>query len=109
MNKDEILKKSRSENLGQPDERETMLFANASKVGMTVGGVLSMVMVMLSKVFDTPVLGLSAWSIYFAMFGSRCAYQYRKTKESSWLIKSVIGSGAALVFFISLIILELKK
>ena len=39
MNRDEILEKSRKENRAG-DEREIQLFANSSKIGMAVGGIL---------------------------------------------------------------------
>ena len=109
MNREEILAKSRQENLGQQDEREAMIISDASRVGMTVGGVLSVIMVMISKLFSAPMLGLSAWSVYFAMYGSRYAYQYAKTKENSCLIKAIIGLVAAVVFFVSLIVLMRQK
>ena len=40
MNRDEILEKSRKGNRAG-DEREIQLFANSSKIGMAVGGILS--------------------------------------------------------------------
>ena len=59
MNRDEILEKSRKENRAG-DEREIQLFANSSKIGMAVGGILSAIIVAFSRVINDPLLGLSA-------------------------------------------------
>ena len=109
MNKEEILMKSRQEYAGQQDERDMRILADASKVGMAAGGVISMVMVMLSKVFDAPILGTSAWTVYFSMYGSRCLYQYLKFKNNSWLFKAIVGIAAAIVFLVATILIGLKK
>lgn len=43
MNKEEILARNRRENAGREDERELQIFADASKIGMAVGGILGVI------------------------------------------------------------------
>ena len=81
MNKKEILEISRKENEGQLDERELQINANASKFGMAGGCILSIIIVILSRIFDTPVLGLAAWAVYFSMYGTRHLYNFIFTKD----------------------------
>lgn len=109
MNKEEILAKSRSEYDGKSDERELQIFANASKTGMAVGGVLAIIIVMFSRIADIPILGLSAWSVYFAMYGSRHLFHFLKTKERMNLIQAIIGIAFGIVCFIGMIVLGLQK
>ena len=109
MNKEEILAKSRSEYEGKSDERELQILANASKTGMAVGGVLAMVIVMFSRIADIPILGFSAWSVYFAMYGSRHLFHFIKTKEKTELIQAIIGITFGIACFVGMIILGLKK
>lgn len=108
MNRDEILEKSRKENRAG-DEREIQLFANSSKIGMAVGGILSAIIVAFSRVINDPLLGLSAWAVYFSMFGSRRLYQFVKTKEKTRLLQAIIGVAFALACFVGMIILGLKQ
>ena len=108
MNRDEILEKSRKENRAG-DEREIQLFANSSKIGMAVGGILSAIIVAFSRVINDPLLGLSAWAVYFSMFGSRRLYQFVKTKEKTRLLQAIIGIAFSLACFVGMIILGLKQ
>ena len=105
MNRDEILAKSRKENR-DGDEREIQILANSSKIGMAVGGVLSAIIVVFSRIVDEPLLGLSAWAVYFSMFGSRRLYQFIQTKEKIRLLQAIIGIAFALACFGGMIILE---
>lgn len=108
MDREEILAKSRKENR-EGDEREIQILANASKVGMAVGGVLSAVMVIYSRIVDEPLLGLSAWTVYFSMFGSRRLYQYRKTREKVRLAQAMVGVMFGLACFVGMIVLGSQK
>ena len=49
MNKDEILEKSRLEGKGKPDELEVAAFGKASRVGMLVGGIICIILVLVSR------------------------------------------------------------
>lgn len=91
MNKKEILEKSRKENEGQLDEREQQINDSASKFGMAVGGILSIIIVILSRIFDLPLLGLSAWSVYFSMYGTRHLYNFIFTKDKVELFQTIVG------------------
>ncbi len=108
MNKDEILAKSRNENK-DGDEMELQILANASKFAMKVGGIFSVIIVAFSRLFDEPMLGLAAWTVYFSMFGSKLLYQFIKTKEKSKLLLAVLGIVFGLLCFIGMIVLRLTK
>lgn len=108
MNKEEILKKSRLENK-EMDERELQILADASKIGMAAGGILSVIIIIFSRIADIPLIGLSAWSIYFSMYGSRHLYAFIKTKEKIRLVQTIIGITFGLACFIGLIVFGLQK
>lgn len=108
MNRDEILEKSRKEN-ENGDEREIQILANASKTGMAVGGVLAVIIVLFSRIVDKPLLGLSAWTVYFSMFGSRRLYQFVQTNEKARLVQAVIGIVCGIACFVGMIILGVTQ
>lgn len=108
MNKEEILAKSRKENEGKVDEREIQILANASKVGMAVGGILSVIIVLFSRIIDVPLLGLSAWTVYFSMFGSRRLCQFIMNREKGRLVQAMIGITFGLACFAGMIIIGLQ-
>lgn len=108
MNKEEILAKSRSENKNG-DERDIQILANASKVGMAVGGILSAVIVLYARIVKMPLLGLSAWTVYFSMFGSRRLFQFIKTREKVRLLQAVVGIVFGLACFAGMILLGAQK
>ncbi len=108
MDKEDILARTRKENKGKYDERELQIFADASKVGMVVGGILATIIVIFSKIINVPILGLGAWAVYFAMFGSRRFYQYLKLKERAKLLQAVIGIVFGLGCLVGMIVLGLK-
>ena len=58
---------------------------------MAVGGILAAIIVLFSRIIDVPILGLGAWAVYFAMFGSRRLYQYMKTKEGAGLSQAQLA------------------
>ncbi len=109
MNKEDILKKSRDENEGKSDEREIQISSSAARIGMTVGGILSLIIVVFSKIVDVPLVGLSALTIYFCMFGSRHLYYFKYTKDKLMLIMGLIGSIGGLAYFIGMIVLGLQQ
>lgn len=83
MKKEEILEKSRKENEGKLDELGMKHIADAGKIGMVVGASLCVLFVVLAEIFNTPIIGLSAWNIYFAMMGSnRIVFVYQRKKQS---------------------------
>lgn len=107
MNKDEILAKSRSENK-DGDERELKILADSSKVGMAIGGILSVMIVAFSRIVEEPLLGLAAWTVYFSMFGSRRLYQFIKTNEKVRLVQALIGILFGVACFVGMIFLGLQ-
>lgn len=105
MNKEEVLSRSRKENK-DGDEREMQIMANASKVGMAVGGILSVILAIVSSFSDEAnLIGITAWAIYFSMIGSNDIYQYIKTKKRKNLIGGIITIIACIASLVSLIIL----
>lgn len=108
MNKKEILEKSRKENEGQLDERELLINANGSKFGMAVGGILSVIIVIFSKIFNIPLLGLSAWAVYFSMYGTRHLYNFIYTKDKIELFQAAVGIIFGTCCFYGMIVLGIK-
>ena len=109
MNKEEILSRSRKEAAGRPDERELKIYADASQIGMAVGGLLCGLIVLFSYYVKLPVLSLAAWSVYFAMFGSRRLYQFLKTRNRTQLFQTVIGLGFGIACLVGMVVLGLQK
>ncbi len=106
MKKDEILEMSRKENEGKPDEREIAAFGIASRVGMLVGGILCVVLILLSEfLFKIPEIGLVAWLVYFAMQGSHYIALYTQLKGREQLVYGIISLIAAVAFAIALCVL----
>ena len=108
MNKKEILEKSRKDNEGKLDERELQIYANSSKIGMAIGGILSIIIVIYSRIFEIPLLGLSAWAVYFSMYGTSHLYKFIFTKDKVELFQSIIGILFGSACFIGMIILGIK-
>ena len=105
MNKDEILKMSREENKGRQDEREVMAHGTASKVGMSVGAIVCVLLVWASEfLFNIPEVGLAGWFVYFSMGGSSNIVLYVKLKSRQSLIWGIIEIVFAVLFAVALVI-----
>ena len=105
MNKDEILKMSREENKGRQDEREMMVYGIASKVGMSVGAIVCVLLVLASEfLFNVPEVGLAGWFVYFAMGGSSNVVLYKNLKKRQYLIWGLVEIIFAVLFAVSLVI-----
>lgn len=109
MNREEILERNRKENEGKSDERELRVFADASQVGMAVGGILAVLMVVFSRIIEAPILGFGAWALYFSMFGSRRLYQYLKLKERARLAQAIVGIVCGLGCLVGMIVVGLQR
>lgn len=109
MKREEVLAKSRKENEGRSDERELQILANASQMGMAVGVFVAALIVLFSRLIDEPLLGLSAWAVYFFMYGSRYLYHFVETKERHRLVRALVGMAFGVVFFVGMIVLGLSK
>lgn len=102
MDRDEILKKSREENEGRPDEREAIAFLRASKAGMTAGVLACLLLAFASKfLFQIPEISLIGWFVYFAMQGSGSIALYRELGKRQKLIWGIIEIVLALAFFVA--------
>ena len=106
MNREEILAMSRKENEGKQDERELAAIGAASKVGMLAGGLLCIVLVILSAVlFKTRAIGVVAWTVYFAMQGAHRITMFTKLKDRWQLVSGMIATFFAVAFLVVLCIL----
>lgn len=105
MNKDEILKMSREENKGRQDEREVMAHGTASKVGMSVGAIVCVLLVWASEfLFNIPEVGLAGWFVYFSMGGSNNIVLYKNLKKRQDLIWGIVEIICAVSFAATLVI-----
>jgi hypothetical protein len=108
MEKENVLEMSRKENEGRRDEREKAAYGTASKVGMLVGGIICVVLVLLSEfLFKMPEIGLVAWFVYFAMYGSHYIALYTQLKERRQLVYGIITLVAAVAFAVALCVVSL--
>ena len=105
MNKEEILKMSRTENEGRHDERELAAMGAASRVGMAVGALVCMLLVCASEfLFNIPEIGLASWLVYFSMYGATNFVMYRKLKSRRNLRWGIIVTVAAVAFAVALVV-----
>ncbi len=109
MNREEILAMNRKENEGREDEREMRILADAARVGMTVGGILCVLMVFFARILEIPILAFGAWAVYFAMFGSYRAYQYSETKARTNLVQAIIGIAVGTAFIVATVVMGLQR
>ena len=90
MNKEDILKMSREENNGKYDERELDIMKSASKVGMSVGAFLSVVLVLIGYfVLHSVAVAMAGWTVFLAMVGSSNIVTYIYLRKKSKLIYGV--------------------
>lgn len=105
MNKDEVLRRSRTENEGRHDEREMLAFGTASRVGMLVGAFICVALVLASEfLFHIPEIGIVGWLVYFGMQGSSNIVLYRNLQNRIYLWWGFIEIAIAIVFAALLII-----
>lgn len=105
MKKEEILKMSQQENRGKLDERESAVTDKASRIGMTVGAIICLALVFISKlIFHAPEIALSAWLVYMAMNGSSNIALYFNLKTRSKLVMGIIYIIFAIIFAVELVI-----
>ena len=109
MNKEEILKLSQQENKGKPDERELNAIGKASRVGMAVGGVLCVILVLVSRhILNRPEIAFAGWMIFFAMQGSNEFVLYSQLKSRSKLVCGIIDILFAVVCAVAMVIMVMK-
>lgn len=104
MNREDILRMSRSENAGARDERERAALGSASRFGMVVGGMLCALIILLDEpLFHDPALGMAAWIMFFAMQGSSNAALYRALRERKYLLCAIFELAFALAAVLHLV------
>lgn len=101
MDKEQILKMSRQENHGNPDERELYALGKASRTGLLIGTVICIALVFVSKFCNVPAVGMVGWIVVFAMHGSSNLALYKHLSENSYLRKGIVGIAAAIGFTIA--------
>ena len=102
MDREEILLKSRQENKGKPDELEIAAFGKASRVGMYIGGVICIILVLISRwILERGDIALAGWMIYMAMQGGSNLVLYKHLKRQEKLVSGIVCSVFALIFMIS--------
>ncbi len=107
MKKEEILAMSKKENQGKPDEREIGVYGKASRVGMAVGGLICVALVIVGRfLFDMPELSLSAWMVYFGMYGSNDIALYVHLKKKTHLAQGIFYSVLSILFAVAVVVLS---
>lgn len=107
MDKETILKMSRSENEGQQDEREQSIEKKAWAMGRCVGLIMCLFLVLLSEyLLHNRNIGRAAWIVFFAMEGVSNFYLYLQNKKFSALIWSITELACSIIYLTILIILN---
>ena len=109
MNKEEILRKAQEENKDKLDEREQIVYGKASQIGMLVGGIICVILVVISRyILNIPEVALVAFMLYFSMLGSNKIVLFYYLKNCSHLVYSIICFVFAVAFLLTFI-LEVVK
>ena len=99
MTREEILEKSRKDNKIM-DEREQAVILRSASIAKGVGLALCMIVVFVGDVLGAdPAAGLSAFAIYWGMYGTDRGYRWWKLRERSDLLLAV-GSFAFCIAFV---------
>ena len=70
--------------------------------------VLIGVIVILSKIFNMPLLGMAAWAVYFSMYGTRHLYNYIFTRDKVEIFQSIVGILFGSACFLGMTVLLIK-
>lgn len=82
-----------------------MAFGKATRTGMYVGGVICIILVIVSRwVIDRPALALASWMIYMDMQGASNIVLYKHLKSQEKLISAIICTVLSVVFAVSVAI-----
>lgn len=104
MDRKEILKKSRQENKGKLDERELAAFGKASRIGMLVGGLVCVVLILVSElVLNKPELAFVGWLVYFSMQGASNITLFAQLKQRIKLAYGIVELVFAVVFAVTIV------
>lgn len=105
MEKEEILKMSRKENAGRPDEYEAAAYGRSSRAGLCAGAVACIILAFSGElIFHMPEIGIVGWLVYCVMLGGSSISLYCDLKRRRDLIYGIIEFGAAFAFAAALII-----
>ncbi len=109
MNRDEILAKSRQENTRKADEREVQISANASKIGLEVGGAMMIVIFLIQTFLDESLNLVPSCALYFSICGSSLLYEFIKTKGKGKLVLAIISLVCGVANVVEMIASGLQK
>ncbi len=104
MDKDEILAKSRAENLGN-DEFERVVLEKAGRAAAQIG-MLACCVIAFVSVATSGKTNASCWIIYFAIHAATFWVKYRYLRRRHELMMAVISTVVGL-FFVSLFVMEI--
>lgn len=108
MKKEDVLKMSRKENEGKHDEREMAAYSAACKVGFLVGGILCAVLIFVAEVIlQVREIGMVAWMIYAAMYGSNSIILYTQLRKRTHLVCGIVALIVAVAFTVLLCVVTL--
>lgn len=94
MNKEEILRKSRTENKNL-DIFELEIINKGSSIAMRVGLIVCCLISAISAVFIAKdncwmIVSMPCWTIYFSMLGSLYVFKYSKLRKTHELLFAII-------------------
>ena len=106
MNREEILNKSRNENM-IVDEREKDINYKSSAIAKAIGVALGFIIVFIERIFleTIPYASMAVFAVCFTMEAFESIYRFSFLKGKFNLIKSIVYSLLAISFIIALICL----
>lgn len=96
MDRDEILERSRRENLGE-DEYEREIALKSAKLGMKIG-LLACCIVATVSVAVTERINDGCWIIYFSILATNFGSKYRHLRQRSDMACAAASAAVCLMF-----------
>ena len=104
MNKEEILKRAREENMGV-DEVKRAAENEAAKFSMAIGAAMCMLLNFLDRLFlHTDVIGDACWIIYGTMISSRLWVEGLCLKKKGYILGGALTSVFAILLTVFLFV-----
>lgn len=91
MNKEDILKRAKKDNNGF-DERDRMLLNQATAIGYAVGGVLCMIINLISYLVEgiDPLVGTTCWLIYCGMMTATSIFKCIRINKKGYILLTIV-------------------
>lgn len=106
MDKDEILRRSKSEN-EYGDEMEAAAEKAAGNCAFAVGGIICVLLIILETVLKKAV-NTSAWAVFIGMYGTSLIVKYRHLHKRMYLFIGLFQLAVSVAFIIIYIIKLLR-